>query len=253
MFDCIGMKLQRDFAANIASELRTAVRDCLIDFGTFTAVGNCQTTQAMAIFHDIFEQAEKPFAVKTLIAQIESKNGHFDVGILGARAIFRVLGDFGYADLAYEMIMHPDYPSYGNWIRRGATSLWEDFRSEGVIPNSRNHHFFGDISAWFISYPGGIRVNPRLASADEVDIKPCFIEKLSHVYARHDIPCGNVSVEWTRTDEGVIELKISAPDGAKGFITLPAGYKFDNSAAFCRLKTGEFRVIKAEQKDRNTD
>ena len=29
------------------------------------------------------------------------------------------------------MITRPDYPSYGNWIARGATTLWELFQPEG--------------------------------------------------------------------------------------------------------------------------
>ena len=33
----------------------------------------------------------------------------------------------GEVDLAYNMIVRPDYPSYGNWVKRGATTLWEGF------------------------------------------------------------------------------------------------------------------------------
>ena len=51
--------------------------------------------------------------------------------MLGGRVIYRVLAENGYIDLAYNMIVRPDYPSYGNWIKRGATTLWEGFYPEG--------------------------------------------------------------------------------------------------------------------------
>lgn len=87
---------------------------------------------------------------------------HLDVGVLGGRVLFHVLTDFGYSDLAFSMITRPDYPSYGNWIARGATTLWEVFQPEGSDRiGSLNHHFWGDISSWFTQALSGIRMAPH--------------------------------------------------------------------------------------------
>ena len=85
----------------------------------------------MAIYYNIFEPAERKAAFEQLINLIEEKEYHLDVGVLGGRVLFHVLTDFGYSDLAFSMITRPDYPSYGNWIARGATTLWEVFQPEG--------------------------------------------------------------------------------------------------------------------------
>ena len=111
-----------------------------------------------------------------------------------------VLADYGEAELAYKMITRTDYPSYGHWIARGATALWEDFLPEGDKIHSQNHHFFGDISRWFIENVAGIVPNPDLAGTDTVRIAPNFIKTLDHAEAFYDSPCGKISVRWEKTD-----------------------------------------------------
>ena len=162
---------QQAFAASVAEKLRTAIRENLIDFGTMTAMGNCQTSQAMAIFYDIFEPGEKSAAFERLLGFIHESDDKMDVGVLGARVIFHVLAEFGHADLALRMIVGPEFPSYGHWLRCGATSLWEDF-FPGDVADSRNHHFWGDISHFFIRQLAGIRLNPKGSDVNRLDILP---------------------------------------------------------------------------------
>jgi hypothetical protein len=52
------------FAKAQAKKYREAIRKNLIDFNTMTVKGNCQTSQAMCIFYDVFEQSEKAAAFK---------------------------------------------------------------------------------------------------------------------------------------------------------------------------------------------
>lgn len=102
----------------------------------------------------------------------KNKTAIWTPGVLGGRVIFHVLTDFGRSDLAFNMIVRPDFPSYGNWVARGATSLWEDFQPEGGDVTSHNHHFWGDISSWFIQALAGIRFNPHRRSLLERTFAP---------------------------------------------------------------------------------
>lgn len=112
------------------------------------------------------------------------------VGVLGGRVLFHVLTQFGRSDLAFQMITRPDFPSYGDWVRRGATTLWENFFPEGEQPSSMNHHFWGDISGWFIQALAGIRVNPKGRSVSEIDLRPSFIPQLSYAEGFPYCSCG---------------------------------------------------------------
>jgi len=227
LLNVIGKQTQSAFAKRVGDELRSAVRERLIDFSTMTAIGSCQTTQAMAIYYNIFTEGEKQAAFAKLLSLVHQYDDHFDVGMLGVRVLFHVLSQFGEDDLAYKLICREDYPSYGVWIKREATTLYEDFNDDTKRerPNSLNHHFMGDISNWFISKVAGIVVNPHRINPAEVNIKPAFLEKLSFAKAHYDTVKGKVSVHWIKSDN-TATLEITAPNSVCGSIILPDGWVF---------------------------
>lgn len=111
----------------------------------------------------------KERAFKVLMDIIREDNNNFTCGFLGIRVIFHVLAQFGEADLAYEMITKPDFPSYGYWVKKGETTLLENFKEyDEYFDASKNHHFFGDVVSRFMKQLAGINVE----SANEVKIKP---------------------------------------------------------------------------------
>ena len=242
MFDAVGMTAQRDFAHTLAVRFKNTVREQLVDWGTFTAAGSCQTSQAMAIFYDIFEPGEKSAAFSRLMSLIEEKNGRFDVGVLGARVLFHVLAQFGQAELAFKMIVGPGFPSYGFWLENGATSLWENFRVSGRTA-SRNHHFWGDIGSWFIRYLSGIRLNPLCRDVNRVDIAPCFVGALKYAKGFHIAPAGRISSEWERAGDRII-LTVEAPAEMSGYIRSGIGYSFDDGLSVKPLCSGTYTVVK---------
>jgi len=239
LFGALGWDEERRFALLLQSELREQFRSRLIDFSAMTVVGACQTSQVIAIAFDLFEPAEKAAAFARLKELITDRQNHIDCGIIGMRVLFHVLSDFDEADLAYEMMTRPDYPSYGNWIERGATSLWEDFQPEGHEPHSLNHHFFGDISSWMIQSVAGIMPNPRAEDVNSVRIAPHFIRKLSHAGAQYDSPAGKISVRWERRG-GKIVLAVQVPQGMSGTLRMPRGWELSDGLGEIPLASGEF-------------
>jgi alpha-L-rhamnosidase len=107
------------------------------------------------------------------------------------------------------MITRKEYPSYGNWIERGATTLWEEFQPEGGREISKNHHFWGDISSFFIKQICGINY-----SLGAVKISPKFPNKLEYAKAYHITPYGRIEVEWKRLKEN-ISVSIVTPKEVK--------------------------------------
>jgi len=212
IFNVLGWEQEEAFALGLATTLRKNIRERLYDFETNTALGNCQTSQAMILHYDILAPHEKPAAFEKLLHLIEETNNHMDTGILGGRVIFHVLSAFGKSDLAFKMITQPSFPSYGNWVARGATSLWEDFQPDGGPIASRNHHFWGDISAWFIKNIAGINYNPTGRNHKEVKIAPSYISDLSYAEGFHITPYGKIYVKWERV-AGEVALTVDVPDG----------------------------------------
>ena len=144
------------------------------------------------------------------------------------------------------MITRPDYPSYGNWIARGATTLWELFQPEGSDRiGSLNHHFWGDISSWFTQALSGIRMAPH-GEPNEVDFRPSFISRLTHAEAFHIAPAGRIASAWERDEDDVIVLTVELPSTMHGIIRLESGYVFEDGLAYKAAESGTYRIHSIE-------
>ena len=234
------MDAESEFLRGESENYKKAIRRKLIDFKSMLVYGNCQTSQAMAIYYGIFEDGEKAEAVKRLVEMIDDAGGHFDVGVLGARVIFHVLSEFGHSDLAFNMITREDYPSYGNWVKRGATTLWENFSPNDVY--SMNHHFWGDVSAWFIKRVAGINLNPGKHNVNEVEISPSFIGALNFAKGYHDAPAGRISSHWRKDGDSFI-LELSVPEKIKATARLAEGFSFEDGKRTKTVGSGIYRII----------
>lgn len=211
MFGKINLPHHKEFAEKLGEEILTAIRREYIDFETFEVKPRCQSSQAIALFYNVFTEDEKSRAFNVLMDIIKEDKYGITSGMIGLRVIFHVLSQNDQSDLAYNMITKKEYPSYGYWVEKGETTLLEIFAEyDDYFGSSKNHHFLGDVANWFISCPGGINVQ----NANEVKIKPHFIKSLDMCRASHKLPCGKIEVVWTRKD-GEIELKINADESVK--------------------------------------
>lgn len=248
MFAAANLEPERMYAQAVYDALRAAARKYLIDPDTMTAYGCCQASQAMAIFYDLFDPAEKSAAMQVLLEMIEDNDELMDVGMLAGRVLFRLLAQSGHADLAYRMIVTPRNPSYGNWIKKGATSLWEDL-DDDEAPASLNHHMWGDISAFMIECIAGIQVNPCCVDPAEIRIHPHFIADLSHAEGRHRGVHGEIVSAWKR-EGALIRLTLTLPEGYRGDILLDKDWQFDDGRRVKDLKSGEYVLLPRTMKDK---
>lgn len=245
LFRALGREAECQYADRLRKELKKAFRHYLIDFSTMTVAGNCQASQAMAIYYGLFRKSERRAAFSRLMEIIRQNGGYMNAGALGLRVLFHVLSDCGEADLAYEMITRPDYPSYGNWIARGATSLWEDFLAPEADIHSRNHHFFGDISGWFLQAVAGIVPNPWLDDSDSILAAPHFIRKLRFAEGSLRTPSGSIALRWERSgqnpeEDDIISIKVRISGKTSGSIRLPTGWEFEDGFCVKELKEGNY-------------
>lgn len=244
-----GKNAEADEARALKDDLRKAIRDNLIDTDTLTVLSEntetpgCQTCQAMALYYGVFNEDEEEKAFEVLLKKITENGDHLDTGVLGARVIFHVLTKFGHTDKALKIITDRTFPSYGNWVERGFTTLGELFASDAVFVGSANHHFFGDISAWFIKCLGGIVLNRDAGDFTRLDIEPHFAEKLDFADSFHITKFGKISSSWRRENGGV-NLSLEIPNEFRGCITLGEGYSFSDGTLSKPLASGKYRIIK---------
>lgn len=177
-----------------------------------------QTGQALAIDVGIFDGIEKEYAVTELVRLIQSSGLKIRAGVIGMRVIFNVLSENGYSDIAYKAAMSKSYPGFLYPLTKGATSLWESpimlsdkknsrERVIGVRTPSFNHHWFGNISAWFIKYVIGFNLSENL-SDDTVTIKPTFVDELKYAEANIAYRGEQFFIRWKHTARGKVKLTV---------------------------------------------
>lgn len=250
LFDLCGRKDQAAFCRTLAANYRTAIRNHLIDWETHTALGcgphtGSQSSQAIAIYYNIFTEEEKPTAFRVLLEKIREEKDHLDTGVLGARVIFFVLTQFGHTDLAHKILVDPVAPSYGHWVARGETALCEDLLRYDQGIASLNHHFWGSISAWFIQCLCGIHFNPKADDIHRVDITPHFASELDHAEGWHICPDGKIESAWKRTGENTVELTVVIPEGMQGELILDTHWVETRSGrSVLKAETGVYHLRK---------
>ena len=117
-------------------------------------------------------------------------------GFLGQKAIFSVLSENNAHEVAYRMITQTTAPGYGDWMKRGATTLWESWSGEG----SQNHIMFGDVSAWFYKYLAGIRMEKMdtgPGAFKHFSLHPLLVEGLTSMAASVTSIRGKIESRWT--------------------------------------------------------
>jgi alpha-L-rhamnosidase len=166
-----------------------------------------------------------PDSVRTRVAtrlaeRVRADGRHIDVGLLGTKSILNALSENGYADLAYEVALQEDFPSWGWWIRNGATTLFENWPVDAQQDISMNHIMFGEIGAWFYKALGGIRPTESHPGFRRVTLTPNFVPGLDRFSAEYASVRGKIISAWERSRDG-LQYRIGVPGGMEASLTLP--------------------------------
>lgn len=206
-----------------------------------------QTAQAMAIGCGVVLKEESDEAHRALKELVEREGGHFKTGVIGFKYLFDALTAGGNEELAFRAVARRDFPSFGYWLDRGATTLWEAFNrlkeEEGVFVRedggrilSLNHHFWGSVTAWFYRTLAGIDI----LTAERVTIAPHFIQGLNRVRAEAGNGIHLVSVSWQRRGA---EIELTVNNRGYTGIIAPQGYRFVDGIKEKPLREGEVGYV----------
>lgn len=178
--------------------------------------GYRQAHTALALAFDILPAADRQRAADRLAADVVARGHHLSTGALATKHLLPQLTRFGHADVAVAVALQATFPSWGFWVERGATSLWEHWKEES---RSRGHYFLGTIEDWFYADVAGLQaVSPGWRDAR---IAPRVIgTALSSASAAVRTPYGELCVRW-RVEGGEVTLSCEVPIGIRAEIELP--------------------------------
>ena len=213
--------------------------------GSYGAYGGNIFALAMGV--PASQEARVKEALKNDIA---ANGGHLDTGIYGTALFFQTLAKYGMNEVAYGAMDRTDYPSFGNWIARGATTTWEQWDGE----YSRNHPMFGGGLVWFYRQVAGMSYDEDVPGFKQINVAPLVPEKLQSASYSYETPYGLAKVGWKR-DGGKLKFEVTIPVGSTAKVTLPGnsadikkgaklatGMKAENGTVSFDLPQGTYEI-----------
>ena len=185
--------------------------------GSLTRTTYRQSCNLVALYYGFCPEENYERVLNNLIADINSKDNHADLGHIGAELILPLLSREGYGDLAMEILMQEDHPSWGYWLTKGATTCWEGWHESSV--RSICHFFLGSYDEWFYQNLAGIQ-DPR-DGYKTVTIRPEIFKELGYVNATVETVRGDLISGWQIQDDGSVTVSITVPVGTTADILLP--------------------------------
>ena len=113
---------------------------------------------------DMLEGELKENTIKILEQKIINNNCTLSTGFVGTGVLCQTLAKVGLNDLAYDLLLQENDPSWLYSVKQGATTIWERWNSYtkddgfgNVKMNSFNHYAYGAVVEWMYGLMAGIR------------------------------------------------------------------------------------------------
>jgi alpha-L-rhamnosidase len=202
----------------LSEKIRSALNRKYFDKVHHRYAADSQSASAMSLVLGLAPEEERPAVFAELLRNIaEDRHNHVSTGIVGTRFLFEALHAGGRDDVAYAILMQPDFPGWVNMLNHGATTVWESW--EGG--NSRDHPALSVVDAWLYEAVGGITPEPGAMAFDRITIAPQVVGGLTWARASHDTIRGRIESRW-QVEGKKFKLKIAVPVGTRANVIVPS-------------------------------
>ena len=189
-----------------------------------------QTECVLALMFGLTD--EKEAVAKKLANMLEENQKRLQTGFVGTPYLLHVLSQNGYTELAYDLLLQEQYPSWLYSVKQGATTVWEhwdgindkgEFWSKDM--NSFNHYAYGSVADWVYGVACGIQTVEEFPGFEKIVIAPQPTSKLEWLSAKIETRRGLVSSAWYREGDS-FRYEITTPsdtiviiDGKEHYVT----------------------------------
>ena len=195
-----------------------------------TVKGDSQTAYILTLTNDLEPKNRRDALIKQFVETLERRDYHLSTGFLGVDGLLPALTDAGRTDIAYRLLQHEDYPSWGYEIGWGATTVWERWNSinpdgsfNDVGMNSFNHYAYGAVGEWMYGTMAG--VSEAKPGYKKVRIAPKPGKGINQVDFSHETRYGTVGSSWSTAD-GPMRLDATVPANTTAEVRIPAANRW---------------------------
>lgn len=205
--DKLGRKEEASSWRKRAELVRKAVHAHFFNSQDYSYVNGYPSYLAIALMVDLPPKQIRAKVWQRLEHEIlVNRNGHFWGGITAGSFLFHTLLDNRRNDLIYEMLTKEDFPSWGNMLKRGNGTFFEDWECRG----SALHSSYLYLGSWFVEALGGIRTQ-RAGANRQFVIEPWITQEgPQQVRSHYNSMYGDIVSNWEVKD-GELLLKVVVP------------------------------------------
>ena len=188
-------------------------------------VSETQTAAALVLYFDLAEKKDRGRILNQLKMNLIKTNKHLRTGFVGTEYLPHVLSRENLHQLAGDILLKEDCPSWLYAVKLGATTVWELW--DGVNPdhsfnlfsmNSLNQYGFATIGDWLVKELAGLSaLKPGYRISR---IAPRLVRGITAVSAGYETPYGELSCELS-CKEGRIQADVRIPENTEAFVSLP--------------------------------
>lgn len=228
--------------SKLADKIKNAINNKYLNKETAIYGSGFQTELSAALYWGIVPKSLKSRVADNLAKKVIKDNKHLNVGLLGTKSILNALSENGYEQLAYEVASQETFPSWGWWIKNGATTLYENWDIYSKNDISKNHIMFGEIGAWLFKGIGGIFPDQNAPGFKNVILKPHFVKGLEYFNASHTGPYGKITSNWKKSKNNKVDYDIIIPPNSTSTVYLKAKSIKLNGKTIKKSKNKNFKI-----------
>ncbi len=203
----------------LAGAIREAFNREFLDEETSQYGGGSQTANAMALHLDLVPEDRIEAVVANLVEDIRVRqNGHLTTGIIGTAALENALPRYGQAEVMAELMSQTAFPSWGEQIAKGATTVWESWNGDPEEELSLNMKMFCSTEVFFYRTLAGI--SPTSPGYRTIAISPSVVGGVTEVEAEVKTLSGAVAAAWQQ-DAGVFNMQVTVPVNTTAEVSVP--------------------------------
>jgi alpha-L-rhamnosidase len=188
-----------------------------------------QTAHVLALMFGLLEEKDCPRAGEELEKLVRGEKVHLTTGFVGTPYLCHVLTAAGRNDLAYELVLQRDYPSWLYAVDKGATTIWEHWdgiKTDGTFwsddMNSYNHYAYGAIGDWLYRVAAGLDAAPQSPGYRKLLLAPRPGGDFTWARASLDTMYGKAGSSWAQdAASGRIRIVLDVPANSSATAVLP--------------------------------
>ena len=209
----LGHKQDAEWFNLRADSIRNSFNRTFYDAKKKTYATGSQCSLALPLYLKMVPEGDYQAVLQNLIKDIKAHGNRLTTGDIGNRYLFSVLIQNDQRELLYTMLNHDDVPGYGYQIKKGHTTLTEQWNPD--LGASMNHFMMAHIENFLIPDLLGIRRTGEL-----IEIHPHPVGDLKWCKGSTMSAYGEVKVSW-QIANNTFTIDIDIPHGGFADVYLP--------------------------------